>query len=45
MGTDELDDRIREILHDEVAAMFRAELPEMLGSIKTAMAEYFDDWL
>lgn len=39
----ELDARIREILHDEVAALFRAELPELFGSIKTAMVEYFDE--
>ena len=43
MSTDELDARIREILHDEVAAIFRAELAEMFGSIKTAMVEYFDE--
>ena len=43
MSTDELDARIREILHDEVVAMFQAELSEMFGSIKTAMVEYFDE--
>ena len=43
MRTDELDARIRDILHDEVAAMFRAELSELFGSIKTAMVEYFDE--
>ena len=43
MSTDELDARIREILHDEVAAMFQAELSELFGSIKTAMVEYFDE--
>ena len=43
MSTSELDARIREILHDEVAALFRAELPELFGSIKTAMVEYFDE--
>ena len=42
MSTGDLDARIREILHDEVAALFRAELPELFGSIKTAMIEYFD---
>ena len=42
MSTCELDARIREILHDEVAALFRDELPELFGSIKTAMVEYFD---
>ncbi|XP_052626743.1 uncharacterized protein LOC128133384 [Lactuca sativa] len=43
MRPDEMDDRIREILHDEVAAMFWSEFPEMFGSIKTAMVEYFVD--
>ena len=43
MSTSELDARIRKILHDEVAALFRAELPELFGSIKTAMVEYFDE--
>ena len=43
MSTDELDARIREILHDEVVALFRAELPELFGSIKTTMVEYFDE--
>ena len=39
MSTSELDARIREILHDEVAALLRAELPELFGSIRTAMVE------
>ena len=39
---DEMDDMICEIMHDEVAAMFWAQLPEMFRSIKTAMVEYFD---
>ena len=43
MSTVELDARIRKILHDEVTAMFRAELPELFGPIKTAMVEYFDE--
>ena len=43
MRSDELDARIREILHDEVATLFRAQLSEMFGSIKTAMDEYFDE--
>lgn len=43
MGTDELDARIREILHDEVATLFRPQLPEIFGSIKTTMFEYFDE--
>ena len=43
MTTCELDARIREILRDEIAELFRAELPELFGSIKTAMVEYFDE--
>ena len=43
IGTEELDARIREIMHDEIIAAFRAQLPEMFGSIKTAMVEYFDE--
>ena len=43
MSTCELDARIREILRDEIAELFRAELPELFGSIKTAMVEYFDE--
>ena len=43
IGTEELDARIREILHDEVAASFQAQLPEMFRSIKTVMVEYFDE--
>ena len=35
--------RIREIMHDEIAAAFRAQLPEMFTSIKTTMVEYFDE--
>ena len=38
-----MDARNREILHDEIAAAYRAQLPEMFGSIKTAMVEYFDE--
>ena len=43
LSTCELDARIREILHDEVAALFRVEFPELFGSMKTAMVEYFDE--
>jgi len=39
----ELDARIREIMHDEIAAAFRAQLLEMFGSIKTVMVEHFDE--
>ena len=30
-------------MHDEIAVAFRAQLPEMFGSIKTVMVEYFDE--
>ena len=43
MSTCELDARIREILRDEIAELFRAELLVLFGSIKTAMVEYFDE--
>ena len=43
MSTCKLDARIREILRDEIAELFRAELPKLFGSIKTAMVEYFDE--
>ena len=39
----ELDVRIREILHDEVASMFRPQITKMFGSIMTAMVEYFNE--
>ena len=37
------EDRIREILQEEFVAHFRAQLPKMVGSIKSAMVEYFDE--
>ena len=43
MRSDELDTRIREILHDEVATLFWAQLPKMFRSIKIAMVEYVDE--
>ena len=43
MGPNKIDARIWVILHDEVDAMFWDQLPEIFGSIKTAMVEYFDD--
>ena len=42
-STNELGAKVRKILRDEVAALLRAELPELFGSIKTAMIEYFDE--
>ena len=38
-----LDDRIREILHEEVVARFRDQLSGMLASMKTTMIENFDE--
>ena len=38
-STNELDAKVHEILRDEVAALLRAELPELFGSIRTAMVE------
>lgn len=40
--SDEMDARIQEILHDEVASLFQDQLSKMFGSIKIAMMEYFD---
>ena len=31
------------MIHDEVAAAIRAEIPEMFGSIKTTLIETFDE--
>ena len=43
IGTDEFDDRIREILHREVVAIIRDQVLELFGSIMTAMMDFFDD--
>ena len=43
IGANKLDAKIREIMHDEVATLFQAQLPEMFVSIKTTMVEYFDE--
>ena len=37
------EDRVREIICEEVVEIVRGQIPEMFGSIKTAMMEYFDD--
>ena len=37
------EDRVREIIREEVLDIVRGQIPEMLGSITTAMMEYFDD--
>ena len=42
IGSDELDARIIKIHHGEVVAIARDQIPELFGSIKTAMMELFD---
>ena len=37
------EDRVREIIREEVVEIVRGQIPEMFGSIKTPMMEYFDD--
>ena len=37
------DEELRQMIHDEVAAAIRAEIPEMFGSIKTTLIETFDE--
>ena len=37
------EDRFREIIHEEVVAIFSVKNPDMFGSIKTMMMEFFDD--
>ena len=34
---------IRQMIHEEVAAAIRAEIPEMFGSIKTTLMETFEE--
>ena len=43
IGADELDARIREILHNEVVAIVQNQISELFGYIKYAMKEFFDD--
>ena len=37
------DEEIRQMIHEEVAAAIRAEIPEMFGSIKTTLMQTFDE--
>ena len=37
------DEEIRRLIHEEVAANIRAEIPEIFGSIKTTLIETFDE--
>ena len=37
------EDRVREIIREEVVEIVPGHIPEMFGSIKTAMMEYFDE--
>ena len=36
-------EEIRRLIHEEVAATIRAEIPKMFGSIKTTLIETFDE--
>ena len=42
-SSDTSDEEIRRIIHEEVAAAIRAEIPEMFGSIKTTLIETIDE--
>ena len=37
------EDRVREIIREEVVEIVRGQISELFGSIKTAMMEYIDD--
>ena len=37
------EEEIRRLIHEEVAAAIRAEIPEMFGDIKTTLIETFDE--
>ena len=37
------DEELRQMIHDEVAAAIRAEIPEMFGFIKTTLIETFNE--
>ena len=37
------DEVIRQLIHEEVAAAIRAEIPDMFGDIKTTLIETFDE--
>ena len=37
------EDKVREMIHTEVVSIVRGQIPELFGSIKTAMMEFFDD--
>ena len=43
IGADELDARIREILHGEVMAIIWDQIPELFRSIKNGIMGFFDD--
>ena len=36
-------DRVREIIREEVVEIVWSQIPELFGTIKSAMMEYFDD--
>ena len=37
------EDRVREIIQEEVVSIIRGQIPELFGFIKTATMEFFDD--
>ena len=37
------EDRVREIIREEVIEIVRSQISELFGTIKSAMMEYFDD--
>lgn len=44
LGTNRVsEEELRQMIHEEVAAAIRAEIPEMFGSIKTTLIETFDE--
>ena len=42
-GSGTSDEKIRRLIHEEVAAAIQAEISEMFGSIKTMLIETFDE--
>ena len=37
------EDRVKEIIHEEVIKIVRGHIPELFGTINSAMMAYFDD--
>ena len=38
-----IEDRVREIIREEVVRIVQGQIPKLFGTIKSAMMEYFDD--